>query len=832
MCYNIVKFKHEVEILVAETEPTVNVIPEPSMILAPDVFPNESGSIPGVGTPPSLVENVYPIPGSAGPEPHDLKSHEIMGHYLYERLEPDTTTSRIRVVWGQIGRTPPRIVRVPAGRRVVSRLGRGEGWCVSPKVSAIIALGTLAASVAAPAAQDVADEIKGAAYNIGQFLNPPQPTTETIATDEEKPGPVVEVSVAIGADNIAGSTSVDPNAVNQFVGEVGELVADGGDIIEATAQGRSSDEYPRGRDNSIGVPDSPDVDLSDDRARAYAQAVDAALDTASIEAPYTTAEWVEYVLTADQKQQIGEAASAQGFADIYAAVAAVERGASVSPELAQMVNDWFTSQRGVEIHASVQMPGEPIIVTTYTDVEVPPVIPPAPEDPDRDYNPWLIPIPPIPRLRWRDKLINTFKWGIRPGSPILKPEIVREDDEHAWVRVRPEALKEDGTLIDDAVFMTRKMEFYLREGDKRFPATLRADFESDTGEPRSVYVNFMDHVPADETVELFGDLLRKTITMKGGNIEDQIRHIFVFRSSDAGTEHGDPRRIALGIDKQDPSGILGHYIPLLRAAEIHMDDTYDSAQLEAMFNDFYGPYWTIAHEVSGHAKDAEPSRLKLRPVRARGIANAHILQGNPWRDRIGRWHDILGSIDPRRSQPPVMFDVEYVTIDRNGNPTTIHTGPGGITQYDPRLSHARRAHVRGRRPTVYSDHSRQEHWGELAAGAVTGIEIPFSQAGVEVTQHTTDGGEPAAYARGYHPDRQELRAYNLSVGAVPGTFPSEFDPAKMERVKLRLLSPEEDSVLAGHMARARTSVVPEPEEMIAVLATVTNRGRFGRKKRK
>lgn len=263
-----------------------------------------------------------------------------------------------------------------------------------------------------------------------------------------------------------------------------------------------------------------------------------------------------------------------------------------------------------------------------------------------------------------------------------------------------------------------------------------------------------------------------------------------------------------------------------------MDDTYDPAQLATMFNDFYGPHWTLAHEVSGHAKDAEPGRLRLRSVRARGIANAHILQGNPWRDRIGKWHDILGSIDPRRSRPPVMFDAEYVTIDRNGKPTTIQTGPGGITQYDPRLSHARRAHVRGRRPTVYSDQSPQEHWGELAAGAFTGIEIPFSEAGVEVTQPTTDEGEPAAYARGYHPDRNELEAFNLSVGAIPGSFPSEFDPAKMERVKLTLLSPEEDPMLAGQTTRARTSMVPTPDEMIAVLATVANRGRANRKKRK
>lgn len=803
----------------------VTDVPEPALVLRPDVPPDEHGNIPGVSTPPSIVERLYFLP-QTGTENipsqiEDITSHIRMGLYLHDRQDPKTPASRSTVVWGETGHTIPWISRVPAGTRTLRVPALGEGWWLPPKVAVAAMLGILAASVAAPAAGDLGDELRGVAHTVGQALNPPRSTTKTIAVTTEHPGPVVDVDISLPTTNAAGRTDVDPAAVGEFVEKVGGLIAEGGEVLDVTVTGRSSDEYPVGRDNTIGTPDSAQVDLSDDRATKYADAVGDALGVAGINAPLSDAEWIEYVLTPEQKQQVSDLALAEGFRDIYAAVVAIERGTAASPELTRLVDSLFTSKRGVDLLAQVQMPGETETETTYVDVEIPPEIPPAPENPDRDYNPVLIPILPIPRMRLRDKVVNRFRWAKRPGHPILKPTIVTEDEDHAWLRTRPEALREDGTLDPDAVLMTRKLEFYLREGSERFPATLRADYIAEDGEPGSIHLNFMDQLPSDSVVQAFGRVLQKAIVGKGGKIKDQIRHISVFLTPNAGTEHGDPRRIGLGIDRQEERNVLGQYTPLLRYAELHMPETFDlpEQELQEMFDDFSGPLWTIEHEVNGHAKDTIGNQLTLRSVRARGIPNAYIIEGNPWANRIGRWHNALRSIISREN--PVLFDITYPVLDKEGGFATI---AARVSSNDPRLEHATTAHVVGRRPTRYSDSNELEHWGELAAGA-SGIPIPFTQAGVRVGAIRRDDGVTAKFATGYHPDRDQLEAYRESVGALPGSFPVDFDPEKLGQVKLTLCAPEDDPLYSRHMRRARESRILHPDEMIAVLTQVTRRAR-------
>lgn len=793
-----------------------NLIPEPSMVLVPDVAPNPDGTVPGVNTPPSIVKNVYPLPIFGGPEPPDTGSHERMARYLYERQEPLVRESHSTVVWTPTGYTRPKIVRVPTGERLVRRIGIGEGWLIPPKAAAIATAAILGASVMAPAIGDLGDEVGRAVYELDQRLNPPQPRTEVVEETKQVPGPLVDISVAADARNAAGSMTVDADAVGQFTQQVADAVASGGSVVSVRALGRSSDEYPRGRDDTIGIP-SPDVDISDERATEYAAAVTEAFGAASISAPFTTAEWTEYVLTPEQKQTVGNLARAEGFADITGAINAIERGAPASPELSQMVYDLFTSRRGVELSAQVQMPGQPETVTTYTEVEVPPVIPAPPEDPDRDYNPLFIPILPVLKLRWRDKLKKTFKWAVR-ARPIYTPKIVTEDNDHAWLRLRPEALREDGTLDQDAVLMTRKLGHLLRED--RITNVLRADCKDADGQVGSVRILFVDHSPSPETVALFGELLQDTILMKGGRTPDQVRFISVFPSSSAGTEHGDPRKIALGIDRQSPEGVLGEFTPLLKYAELHMSDTMDVETLRAMFQDFYGPYWTIAHEVSGHAKDTTGEPLQLQPVRARGIANAHTVRGNPWSGRIGKWHALLRSVVPTSAEDTVMFDISYPVMDKEGRLTTITARVGGD---DPRLAHAREANIVGRKNTEYAGASREEHFAEVAAGALTGIPVPFGQARTVVPPLTTDDGQPARFARGFYPDKRVLAMYNTSVGAIPGSFPARFRQEERDKILLSVTTAADDPLIRQHMIRERNSRVLPEEEMIAVLAGISHR---------
>jgi hypothetical protein len=475
------------------------------------------------------------------------------------------------------------------------------------------------------------------------------------------------------------------------------------------------------------------------------------------------------------------------------------------------------------------MPGAKESVTTYEPVFTPEEDNP-PEDPNREYNPWFIPIPPIPRLRRiRDVMKPIKRFKIRPGKPILKPQLLVEKPDFAWEYIREEAIQ-GGQFVKHPWAYMPKYEHLMRDG--KITDVLRADWavdstqqkdDNNSGDKKSLRIMFVKKSPAQETIDEFSGLLEKFAAMQDGKIADRISGIFVYMSEDARTEHRNPKRLGLGGRKQSPGTILGTYTPALDLVELHMPSTWDPAELEAMFTDFYGPSWTIAHEIGGHGTDDTDAAITVQPARVPGKPNAYIMGRQPWANRIGRLHKTLRSLPILRSQAekvqnPIQFDVNYSVPDRNGNIVTVFER---VSEHDSRLSHADDATIVGYKPSSYASHSPLEHYAETAAGVITGIEIPFSQADVTSQQLIADNGQPASFAVGYHPDAAAQRLFTDVVGADSGSIPASFSNAP--DVTINHVAAENDPLIREHTIRARTTRSLPVRDLAQIYTQVTRR---------
>ncbi len=355
---------------------------------------------------------------------------------------------------------------------------------------------------------------------------------------------------------------------------------------------------------------------------------------------------------------------------------------------------------------------------------------------------------------------------------------------------------------------------------------LRADFQNTKGEPKSLRIMFVDKAPAQETIDELSKLLKIFANMKdknGGQLADRLSGIFVYPSENAGLEHGDPKRIALGGDKQSDESVMGSYTYILDMAEFHMPTTWDAEELKRMFASFEGPVQTLAHEAGGHGTDESDQRLRLRRVLALGIPNAHVAMGNPQANKMRPLQGVLRKLLPvsRRLvgvDNPVEFDITYPVPDAAGN---IVTMSARVNADDPRLAHATSSTIVGFQPTAYSGTSNAEHYAETAAATITGIPIPYVEASITVPELMTDDGQPAVFAGGYHPDTRGQKLFTESVGAVEGALPIAFkDPID---VKISHLHPANDPLLRAELIRTRNVRTLTPRQMVAILARVAHR---------
>lgn len=773
--------------------------------------------------PQALVENTFALPGTDNLA--DPKSNDEMSDYLVKRLQPEV--DKTHIILTQTGMTMPGLQRVVSGEATVlkSRKTTPREWVRGFSLNDFlgVTLGSLALVNIAANLDTVDGAARYGVHSIYRAIDPVRDTTTTEHQISRTPGAVQDIAVSADSANRVGSTSISPTDINSFISSVRDAEAHGAALRSITIIGNTSDEW--GSDASIATNDANNDALGQARAKAAEEALSAQGFVIDPHAVSLTSK--EHVITAADKQALQAEAKADGFRSLSAAITAVDNGQKVNAGLATRIKQLFTGKdvRGATLKATVAFQGQDIV----TDKKVQHVIPGVDHAP-RVPKPHFVPIfMPWLAIRKREKYLktkNTYSWEVTKSRPIFVPSVVREDAEHVWLRLRPEAKNTDGTLIDQAWAYTRKIEHLFR--DDRIQDVLRADFKDDAGNEKSLRMLFVDHTPEPETVTKFSSLLEKFAAMKAGSLGSDVKAILVYPSENAGIRHGDPKRISVGIDKQRKASTLGTYNYPLGLVELHMPTDIEGEDLENLLETFNGPSWVLSHETAGHGTDQTDTPQTLHPVLVHNIPNAHIVKGDrqanvmlPLEKKRGFWPQRKPTLRAlphvgRALRKPIEFDATYTVVDGNGNQKTI---PVRVTEDDPRLTHAATATIISHKPTQYADTNAAEHYAETAASVTTGIPVPYRQAHVRVEQLTMDNGEAGAFATGHRPAREGQDAFTAHVGAKTGAYPVDFE--KASEVTTMLIAPEEDKLLREHIVRAKSSPILPPHKMIAILAKVT-----------
>lgn len=763
----------------------------------PNISPANLGITPPVyRDPDELVESVYPLPGTT--DMPDLESQDIMAEYLMERFMPDSGP-RIRIGTISTGRTMPGIHRVPDGIKEVTRLRKTGEWLISPRAAAIVMLGSAALFNTAGNPGTIGGAAQYAWHEIFD-----RPHDHTIST----PGKLTRLDVTADTTNRAGIAKVDPGVVERFVRGVEDAEKSGGQVRQIRITGNTSDEW--GTEASLGVKDPQNTLLGKARAKAAIEAMSA--DGLKLQASQLTVGEEEHILTAKEQASILKEARADGYPTVKAAIDAVDGGQPVKKSLAKTIRRFFSGKhnRGVSLSATVEHPGKATVRTVHGEDNPPDV--PSP------HWRWFIPLLPIRKRERYNTVKQVSRWEFTASRPIPRPTFIVENDEKVWLRLRPEALREDGSLVSDAWAYSRKYEHLLR--DERIADILRADYLDGRGGEKSLRIMFVDESPAEETITAFGELLKKFAAMEEGKLGDRVSAIFVYPSENAGTDHDDPKRIAMGIDKQSHEGILGTYTYPLDLVELHMPSTWETEELLQAFEEFNGPRWVLAHEVAGHGTDENDRPQLLRQVHTPGIPNAYVFKGDPRAYKMRPLRKVLRKLPDwfTLGHKPIEFDIEYPVLDNDGQTVTMHAR---VEQGDPRLAHASTSIIVGHRPTRYAGTNDSEHYAETAASVTTAISVPYNEASVRVAQLRTDNGERAVFAEGYRPDKRGQQVFTSSVGAVGGSYPVSF--REQPEVAISRIRPEDDPLVRRELARTHRVRTLYPAQMIAILARVVQR---------
>jgi hypothetical protein len=769
---------------------------------------------PLIVEPGAIVEKIHPVPGT--PDMPDLDSQDTMATYLIERMLPEESATKTRLVLTPTRHTIPGIARVPDGFKEVSRWRKTSEWLIRPRTAAAIVIGSMALFNGVGNRSTV----DGAADYVGhEIYRTFVPVRDKHIIDHHTvkvPGKVKHLSQTTSSGDTVQSTTISPLITEQFVARIEQAEKNGANIAKLTITGNTSNEW--GGDSSIGTLNGPNIQLG--YARAEAAVSQLSEEGLTIKSSILEIGQDEHVITAEEKVTLLADANEAGFQTISEAISAVDNDQPVPPSLVKKIKQFFTDikDRGVSMDATMVYPGHEKTVTKTTVTTVPGKDH-APEVPKPHWD-WFIPMLPIRRRERYSKVAQTHKWQFKPSMQLYRPDIISEEEDQAWLRIRPEAVKNDGTLVDDAWAFTRKYEHLLR--DDRIADIIRADFKNALGEDKSLRVVFVDKTPSKETVEAFETLLRRFASMQDGKLADRVTGILIYPSENAGTDHDDPRRIAMGIDKQSPEECLGTYTYPLKLVELHMPTTWSPDEVTEMLSEFNGPSWVLSHEVAGHATDRNDKPQTLRRVIARGIPNAHVIDGDAREYKMAPLQKVLRKLTLKPRQPntaeEINYDISYPVQDSAGNIVTVRAT---VAEDDPRLAHASHSTIIGHQPSRYSGQNSSEHYAETAASVTTNIAIPYGETGRTVPELQTDDGQTAQFATGYHPDSRGQRLVTDSIGANPGSSPATFETPV--EVTIRHLNPANDSLLRKELLRTRSIRTLRPEEMVAILARVARR---------
>lgn len=730
--------------------------------------------------PATLVERMYRQQyGVEGP--FDATSHYNMEQYLESRLTPQ----EVHVSTGVVSIAHTEMTAVPGQLR-------RDGWLLRPRDAGLITVaGLLAINAVANVAnldtsmRDLGDELQQFTYDISQLFAAPEQPQIVVQTPTETL--VFEKIDANGSTlSASGEVQVNPADISGFLDKVETSIDGGAEMLSLAITGSASDEIDG--QWTLGAPDALNQTLSQGRADAGWQELNKQAQERGLVLPEPTITAAEDILAPDVKTQLDALAQQAGYENGFAAIVAHDNGEPMDETLASYIYAKVTAERNYIIAAEMQLalppPPPPEIEQPRPEVS-----PERPDNPEREYDWTFLPflVPPIPRLR-RETLLE-------PRTVITEVPV---DFEHqTWVKVYPESLErakdQDGIFRDHLVgpfswAATRKGDHLLR--DERIQHVLRAEYQNEDGDEKALRVMFVDHRPTAATVTAFQALLEDASLMQDGGLADKFTAIMVFPSENAGLAHQDPKRIGLGVDKQDEGYVLGITMPLLKLIEMHMPTEPTVKYLES----FNGAVRTFAHELHGHGTDVIDDRIILDQVVGQTTDSlGGFVSRSAWRGVAGAEianHISLNNRD-KEQQPLTFVDTAGVEISEVDTDTLAGTNL-------VRLSNGR--------PTKYGD-DQGEGYAEAAAALVTGAPIPFAQADLAI-----DGG--------YRISEQLEQAVQQNVGAHVVPFALEF--ATEPKVIFYEGSVASDPGLEKVIAHAKATPVPRPDQMYDILTGFTN----------
>lgn len=729
------------------------------------------------------VENTYQLPTVEENEAvvADVNSHVEFTEYAEARLQPR-----------QRGRRAERIpyqVTVPK-RGLVKEEGYVGNW--TPKKASALFVATFAVfnivgnlpSAVADVKEAATPLIDRAKTTVSRWLGH-EAKPKTHLEYQTQPG-ITEVAEGAPALQAMGKSETNINDVATVLDWVKGVEASGSKVINITIEGSASAEAGKDKVGSLTRPDASNKKLALERAETKKKALEAA-DAAdpTVELPPIEISGGEATLSQETVDSLKELASQYGMSLEQALVTYDTPGSKLPPELKKELDKHIGANRYNKPLYKIQTAD---IVTPVTVAD--PEVPKHYENKKHDYKLYLgLTLPWLRRRRLEivGEKTKTREWE-RPAV----------DPDQRWVELYPEALNPDGTLVPDAWVHTRKYQLLMRED--RIQRVLTHEYVDPDGQNRQMQALFVDHEPTAETVEAFKEMMTQVALMRDGRVAERLTAITVFPSSQAGNEKGhSPKDIALGVDKQYSHDTLGVATPALGLVEMHMPANPTEEQL----NGHMGARWVFAHEVAGHFTDT-----KEKPTRVTQVGPAevrHYITDNPWAytaERAFKQYPDVDSVD--KPAEDHTLDITYQAVDRDGNPVTLYER---VPADDKNVRIAQRSTLVGVKPTEYAGERETELYAESAANHVTGIEIPYDEAGIAVESLGN-------FAQGYHADH-ELRGM---VEARTGW--GRHQRAEVDDKAFTLSGALNDPTMRRRIDRARRT--PMPEKRITILANVTD----------
>ncbi len=806
---------------------------------------------PIIRRPQEIVENVYPlrnpVTGDVTPIP-DIASAIGMEDYLQDRLRPDQEGfqgGKLRVANG--------VWRIPYPGRDGWRYyltgdpknpdSKGAHWrrlaAINLAVNAGLNIlngnaGHLVADAVeeVQAVKDVYEDWRGIGVEIDECATQTtEPTTTTRLVPES-----FEFNSS-GAIQPVGEAVADPAFVDEVLDHIETNTTPTSHLVSGEIQAVSSDDWRTDPDMSgIGHPndgEGQNGDLAEGRLDPTETLFEEEAENRGIDLDDTEFKFGEVVLEGSEVDRLVNAIRANGFdealyPDNSEAISAALEIYNARPQdldeslratMRELLPRGFRAELTYE--KSVEVPGEDRIICK------PALVPDgSPEDGNRDYDPWLIPLPLLPYPAFRKKFLERTRWKTI--------NIPTEEPDPEYLKLYPQARTEQDTLVQEAWAYARKYQHLMRDG--RIQGSYRLDYVDADGNPQRLRAMFVDHEPTPAFLERAKGLLQTISQMQGGRVGDELDMIAIYPTENAGTAHGDPKKVGIGIDVQK-DGVLGTAYPSLRLVEMHMPPNTEADDLY----DFNGPDSTFAHEIAGHFTDVNDKDNYLRETGRRlpngapiygtnaRIENSMQAQYNRAKREESRGQRTRWTVFRQvRNAQGELVDLSDVITNPERAPSrfgVVRAVRAAIDAFrsenvmdsrDPRLAESMLVVKETGHPSRYGAKSAAEHQAEAAAGELVG-EIPFNEAH-DGKRITTRPG----FAQGYHVSTRDHEALAARWGSDPTRLGVVFTDDNGDEVVRTdwqhwYGKPEDDDELAALMNEARQTPLPDEVDLLHVV---------------